>query len=40
MVASVPDSEPRTSPRIFRWRAYQFAALPESLVTMAFAGSR
>ena len=40
MVASVPDSEPRTSPRNFSWRAYQFADEPESAATMALAGSR
>src|ERR1700747_2010841 len=40
MVASVPDSEPRMSPRNFSWRAYQFADEPESAATMALAGSR
>ena len=40
MVAKVPDSDPRMSPWNFRCRAYQFAALPESLTTIAFPGSR
>ena len=40
MVASVPESDPRTSPRIRRKRAYQFAADPESEVTIALLGSR
>ena len=40
MVARVPDSEPRTSPRNFSCRAYQFADEPESAATMALAGSR
>ena len=40
IVASVPDSEPRTAPRIFRNRAYQFATEPESAATIAFGGSR
>src|SRR6201994_435773 len=40
MVASVPDSDPRMSPRNFSWRAYQFADEPESAATMASSGSR
>ena len=40
MVARLPDSEPRTSPRNFSWRAYQFADEPESAATMASTGSR
>ncbi len=40
IVASVPDSEPRTSPRNFRWRAYQLADEPESAAMMALSGNR
>src|SRR5438034_232353 len=40
IVARVPDSEPRTSPRNFSCRAYQLADEPESAATMALAGSR
>ena len=40
MVASVPDSEPRSRPRNRRWRAYQLAAEPESAVTIALSGNR
>ena len=40
MVARLPDSEPRMSPRNFSCRAYQFAEEPESAVMMASMGSR
>src|ERR1700754_4567131 len=40
MVARPPDSDPRTSPRMRRCRAYQLATEPESAVTIASSGSR
>src|SRR5690606_40502388 len=40
MVARVPESEPRMSPRNLMSRAYQLAADPESQVTIAFSGMR
>jgi hypothetical protein len=40
MVASVPDSEPRTPAGNCRYRAYQFAADPESAQMIASAGIR
>ncbi|CAM5649063.1 hypothetical protein SANTM175S_02662 [Streptomyces antimycoticus] len=40
MVARVPDSEPRMDPRMRRWRAYQFAAEPESAARITSWGSR
>ena len=40
IVASVPDSEPRTEPRNLRCRAYQLAALPESAAMIALSGIR
>ncbi len=39
MVARVPDSEPRIVPRMRRWRAYQFAAEPESAARITSSGS-
>ena len=40
MVARLPDSDPRMSPRNRNWRAYQLADEPESAVTIALSGSR
>ena len=40
IVARFPDSEPRTSPRNFSCRAYQFAEEPESAAMIASSGSR
>ena len=40
LLAEVPDSEPRMSPRILRSLAYQLAAEPESATTIAFSGIR
>ncbi len=39
IVARLPDSEPRMSPRNCRFRAYQLADEPESAVTIASSGS-